>query len=325
MKETDPIGLRECPKFSVVLPVYNEEANLEELHRRLTDVLRGLGSYELIFVDDGSTDRSWELIVELAKRDQRVRGLRFSRNFGHHVALTAGLDAARGEYVVTMDADLQDRPEEIPNLYEKLREGYDSVFGIRLEKRFSWFKRLSSSAFNALIRLIAPTPHPINTNVFRIMNRRFVDAFREYREKNRFVTGIFADIGFRQAGVPVTHGARFAGTTKYSLRKMLRLALNGVTGFSKMPLKIPFWLAIVSALAFVGAAIVTLFTDIFSRSEASLLLVFLGFSVLHFLSLGILAAYIERIHAQALERPLYIIQETTVTPEVKDGTDTSAV
>ncbi len=303
------------PDFSVVLPVFNEEGNLREVHRRLTAVLSSLGTYEVIFVDDGSRDRSWDLIREIAASDPAVRGLRFSRNFGHHVALTAGLDAARGRFVVTMDADLQDRPEEIPNLYRKLREGYDSVFGVREVKRFSLFKRVTSALFNAVMRRLAPTPHPINTNVFRIMNRPFLDAFRRYREQERFITGLFAVLGFRQAGVVVVHGERFAGETKYDLRRMLRLAANGLMGFSRAPLKVPLWIGLATGAAFIACAAWAAVRALGGPGRVEgwlwVLLAVLGLSSLQSLALGIVAAYVERIHAQSLGRPLYLVQETT--------------
>ncbi len=302
------------PDFSVVLPVFNEEGNLREVHRRLATVLASMGTYEIVFVDDGSRDGSWDLICEIAASDRAVRGLRFSRNFGHHVALTAGMDAARGRFVVTMDADLQDRPEEIPNLYRKLCEGYDSVFGVREVKRFPWFKRVTSAAFNWLMQRLAPTPHPIHTNVFRIMNRPFADAFRRFRERERFVTGLFADLGFRQAGCVVVHGERFAGETKYDLRRMLRLAANGLMGFSRAPLKAPLWLGLATGAAFVacaawGAAWLCVGHGV--DGWLWVLLAVLGLSSLQFLALGVLAAYVERIHAQSLGRPLYLIQDTT--------------
>ncbi len=309
-----------APDFSVVLPVFNEEGNLREVHRRLTAVLPSLGTYEIVFVDDGSRDGSWGLIREIASGDPHVRGLRFSRNFGHHVALTAGLDAAQGRFVVTMDADLQDQPEEIPNLYQKLREGYDSVFGVREVKRFPWFKRASSALFNGVMRRLAPTPYPINTNVFRIMNRPFLDAFRRFRESDRFITGLFAVVGFRQAGVVVVHGERHAGKTKYDLRRMLRLAANGLLGFSRAPLKAPLWIGLATGAAFVACAAWTGAQGLGGAGVEGwvwVLLAVLGLSSLQSLALAVVAAYVERIHAQSLGRPLYLIQETT--PHLQTG------
>lgn len=302
------------PDVSVVLPVFNEEGNLREVHRRLTAVLPSLGTYEIVFVDDGSRDGSWDLIRAIAEADPAVRGLRFSRNFGHHIALTAGLDAARGRFVVTMDADLQDRPEEIPNLHRRLCEGYDSVFGVREVKRFSLFKRVTSALFNRVMTRLAPTPHPINTNVFRIMNRPFVDAVRRFRERDRFITGLFAVVGFRQAGVVVVHGERFAGETKYDLRRMLRLAANGLMGFSRAPLKAPLWLGLATGAAFVACAAWAAARGLGGTGVDGwlcVLLAVLGLSSLQSLALGLVAAYVERIHAHSLDRPLYLIQETT--------------
>ena len=303
-----------APEFSVVLPVFNEQGNLDELHRRLTEVLAPLGTYEILFVDDGSRDRSWETIRAIAAADPHAFGLRFSRNFGHHLALTAGLDAARGRYVVTMDADLQDRPEEIPNLYRKLSEGYDSVFGIRVRKRFPFHKRVTSYLFNAVMRRLAPTPHPIHTNVFRIMNRRFADAFRRFREHDRFITGLFAWQGFRQAGIEVIHGERFSGDTKYDLRRMIRLAANGVVGFSRLPLRIPAAIGVITGAASLigtGALLARFLAGRAPSGWALTLLAVLWLSTLQFLALGVLAAYVDRIHAQVQGRPLYLVAETT--------------
>ena len=205
-----PLGAVRAPFFSAVLPVFNEEGNLEELHRRLTEVFSGLGrTWEIIFVDDGSNDRSVEILRRLAREDPNVRALLFSRNFGHHIALTAGIDAALGEAVVIMDADLQDRPESIPDLFSKLEEGYDVVYAIRRGKKHSLFKRVTSKLFTAVMNRIVDD-FTIDTAIFRIARRPVVDTLKECREQARFVLGLFSWVGYEQVGVEVPHDERFA-------------------------------------------------------------------------------------------------------------------
>jgi polyisoprenyl-phosphate glycosyltransferase len=247
-----------APEISVVLPVYNEAANLDELHARLTAALTAIvPAWELIFVDDGSRDGSFEVLKLLHAKDPiHVSILRFSRNFGHHVALSAGLERARGRFTAIMDSDLQDRPEELPRLFAKILEGFDCVYGIRVSRRHSLLKRLSSRAFIAILNAMTRTDIPMTSSIFRVMSRRFVDSFNQLQERDRFVTGLMSWIGFAQTGLEVEHGARTRGETKYSLSKMLRLALDSVTSFSYRPLQMASLLGLTTAALSLVAIVV---------------------------------------------------------------------
>ena len=315
-----------APYFSVVLPVYNEEANLDELHARLTEVLEsGLScTYELIFVDDGSRDGSYKKLQELHARNPRVRVLRFARNFGHHLAITAGIDAARGEVVALMDSDLQDRPESLPILHDKLREGYDVVRAIRQGKKHSAFKRASSNLFNRLMNRLVHG-FEIDTAVFRIARRPVIDAVKQCREQARFILGLFSWVGFRQCGVEVPHGERFAGETKYSLFKMIRLAVTTITAFSRLPLQLASYLGFaVSGIAFaIGVWIVALKvlfdTAVPGWSSVMVAMLFLG--GVQLLCVGILGEYLGRVYGEVQARPLYIVAEELGGSGELDGGD----
>ena len=302
------------PYFSVVLPVYNEEANLEELHGRLVRVLESdlTCSYELIFVDDGSRDGSYQKLRELHAVNPRVRALRFARNFGHHLAITAGIDAARGEVVALMDSDLQDQPESLPALHEKLLEGYDVVRAIRKGKKHSAFKRVSSKLFNRLMNRLVQG-YEIDTAVFRLARRPVIDAVKQCREQARFILGLFSWVGFRQCGVEVSHGERFAGETKYSLFKMIRLALTTITAFSRLPLQLASYLGFaVSGVAFaIGVWIVArkvlLNTAVPGWTSVMVAMLFLG--GVQLLCVGILGEYLGRVYSEAQGRPLYVLAD----------------
>ena len=242
---------------SVVLPVYNEEGNLPELHRRLTTVLNSVGRpYEILFVDDGSTDRSTEILRTLYHEDPFVRVIELSRNFGHHLAITAGLDHADGDAVVLMDADLQDEPEAIPALLKKLDEGFDVVYGVRAERADPFLKRLTSRAFISVTSRMVQG-FDLNTGIFRVARRNVIDAVRSCRESNRFIVGLIRWAGFRQTGVSVRHGRRGAGKTKYNLSRQVRLAVNTLTAFTLLPLRLATYLGLVTSFAaVVGAGVI---------------------------------------------------------------------
>jgi dolichol-phosphate mannosyltransferase len=303
-------------RYSVVAPLYNEVENLEVLYARLRPVLDTLvnGRWELILVDDGSVDASWRVVTALHERDPRVQGLRFSRNFGQHTAVAAGLDHSRGARVVTMDSDLQDLPEELPKLAAKMDEGYDLVYAERMERQHSLPKRLASRGFMRLMQGLADLPHPITGAMYRMMSRRFVDELCRLRERHRLFTGLTAWLGFAQASVPVPHGARHAGRTKYDLRKMLHLAADTVTAFSAKPLYCIIYLgAAVSLLAALFAVSVVVrycVTGESTQGWASLMTAIIFFSGLILCSLGVIGQYVARILEESKERPMYIVAET---------------
>ncbi len=302
-------------EISVVVPVYNEEESVPELHRRLTDVLgRVAASYEIVLVDDGSRDRSWELIRELASKDSRVRGLSFSRNFGHQMAFTAGLDHVDGDAVVIMDADLQDPPEVIPELVARWREGYDVVFAVRAKREGETaFKLVTAAAFYRVLRRVTNVNIPVDTGDFRLMSRKAANAFRRLREHHRFTRGMVSWLGFKQVGVEYLRASRHAGETKYTMRKMLRLASDGLTSFSYLPLQLASWLGVaVSALA--GLA---LLAELVVKAAGSALgwmwigmtgLALLG--GLQLIALGLVGEYLGRVFDDVRGRPLYLVQET---------------
>ncbi|BCW93405.1 MAG: glycosyl transferase [Thermoanaerobaculum sp.] len=301
-------------ELSVVVPVFNEEENLPELYRRLTAVLgTAASSWEILFVDDGSRDRSWEIIRGLAENDPHVRGLRFSRNFGHQMAFAAGLDHARGQAVVIMDADLQDPPELIPQLLAKHREGYEVVYAVRTARHGeTFFKRLTAKLFYRLLARITSVHIPLDTGDFRLMGRRAVEAFRRLPERHRFTRGLVAWLGFPQTGVPYERAPRHAGTTKYPLRKMLRLALDAITSFSHVPLQLATWLGfIVSGFAFfyILVVIALKFAGISWPGYTSIMAAILFLGGVQLVMVGLLGEYVGRIYDEVKHRPLYLVAE----------------
>ncbi len=309
------------PTFSVVVPVYNEVESLPELYRRVRAVMDDLGEpWELVLVDDGSRDGSTDLIRQLRAQDpEHVRAVIFARNFGHQIAVTAGLDYARGQAVVVMDADLQDPPEVIPRLVEKWRQGYQVVYAVRqVREGETWFKRTTAALFYRLIRRITNVDIPLDTGDFRLMDRRVVEVLRRMRERHRFLRGMVAWVGFRQIGVPYKRAPRFAGETKYPLRKMLKFALDAITGFSYFPLQLATYMGFVSAgLAIVAIPIVAVarMTGIQAfYGQASTLIAVLFLGGVQLISLGILGEYVGRIYDQIKGRPLYVVAEAPDPP-----------
>jgi len=228
------------PTFSVVAPIYNELENIPELYQRVRDVMDRTGeTWELLLTDDGSTDGSTALIRKLAENDPRVRPVIFARNFGHQIAVTAGVDYSRGDAVIIIDADLQDPPEVILDLIEKWREGYEVVYAVREERQGeSWFKRTTAALFYRLIYRITDVKIPLDTGDFRLMDVKVVKVMQHMREKHRFLRGMSAWVGYKQVGVPYKRQPRFAGETKYPFSKMVKLALNAITSFSYFPLQV---------------------------------------------------------------------------------------
>ncbi|NLD99824.1 MAG: glycosyltransferase family 2 protein [Fibrobacter sp.] len=307
--------MAEKPLFSVIVPVYNENDCIQEMYKRVSTVMNSTGEpWELVVVDDGSRDGSTELIRELSKIQKNVRPVIFARNFGHQIAVTAGLDYAQGQAVIIIDADLQDPPEVILELIGKWREGYQVVYAIQEEREGeSWFKTATASFFYRLISKITDVNIPLDTGDFRLMDRKVVSVLNSMREKHRFLRGMSAWVGFKSIGVKYKRAARFAGETKYPLKKMVLLALNAITGFSYFPLQLATYVGFIAA----GISIVIIPIVIFMRlvgsqaffGQASTLLAVLFLGGVQLICLGILGEYIGRIYDEVKGRPLYIVSE----------------
>lgn len=303
------------PTITIITPIYNESNCLIVLYQRICEVMdASQESWELILVDDGSQDGSTEIIRQLASRDRRVRPLVFARNFGHQIAVTAGLDYSRGKAVVIIDADLQDPPEVILDMIAKWQEGYHVVYGVRTEREGeTWFKEFTASLFYRLIFRITDVRIPLDTGDFRLLDRQVVNVLKQMRERHRFLRGMSAWVGFRQTGVTYRRAARFAGETHYPFRKMFVLALNAITGFSYFPLQVATYLGFFSA----GLSILVIPVVILMRlagtqaflGQASTLLAVLFLGGVQLISLGILGEYIGRIYDEVKGRPLYIVSE----------------
>ena len=299
---------------SIIAPIYNELDNIPELYRRVREVMDATGeSWELILVDDGSTDGSTERILSLAEEDVRIRPVIFARNFGHQIAVTAGLDYSRGDAVVIIDADLQDPPELIPELMAKWREGYEVVYAVRTEREGeTWYKKTTAALFYRLIYRITDVKIPLDTGDFRLMDRKVVEIMNQMRERHRFLRGMSAWVGFRQIGVPYKRAARFSGETKYPFKKMLRLALNAITGFSYFPLQLATYFGFFSAgLAILAIPVVIVLRLTGSRAffgQATTLIAVLFLGGVQLISLGVLGEYIGRIYDEVKGRPLYILR-----------------
>ncbi len=307
---------KERPRISIVAPAYNEEEVLPEFYRRVRDVMDHLGEpWELILINDGSQDNTLAVMRELHAKDPRVKIISFSRNFGHQLAITAGLDYARGDAVVIIDADLQDPPEVIPELVEKWREGYDVVYAIRKERHGeSWFKEWTAKLFYRLIYRITDVDIPKDTGDFRLMDRKVVNVLRTMRERSRFMRGLSVWVGFKQTGVYYVREPRFAGETKYPLRKMIKFALDAITSFSYVPLQLAtyfgFAIAGLSLLGMIIAVYLRLSTGRALLGQATTLVTVLFLGGIQLIFLGIIGEYLGRIYDEVKARPLYIVAET---------------
>ncbi|MCB9110893.1 MAG: glycosyltransferase family 2 protein [Anaerolineales bacterium] len=301
--------------YSIVVPVFNEIESLPEMYRRVKEVMDANGEpWELIIVDDGSTDGSTDKIMELAKADKTIRPVIFARNFGHQIAITAGWDYARGDAVVIIDADLQDPPEVILDLAQKWKEGYEVVYAVRGEREGeSWFKLWTASLFYRLIYRITDVKIPVDTGDFRLMDRKVVNVLKQMKERHRFPRGMSAWVGFKQVGVTYNRAARHAGVTKYPFKKMLRLATNAITGFSYFPLQVATFFGFVSAgisiLAIPVVAVLRLAGSHFFEGQTTTLISVLFLGGVQLISLGILGEYVGRLYDEAKGRPLYIVRE----------------
>lgn len=313
------------PVLSLVVPIYNEEATIPELDRRLEAFFAALGgpvgeSWEVIFVNDGSQDRSLELLRELAAKERRYRVLSFARNFGHQMAITAGLDRAQGGAVVVMDADLQDPPEVVNAMIDRWREGFDVVYGVRSRRLGeTWFKRLTAAAFYRLLRaMLGGVSVPADAGDFRLMSRPVVLTLRALREQHRFVRGMVAWVGFRQTAVIYERPARFAGETKYPFGKMVRFAIDGITSFSVVPLRIATWLGVAAAGVALLGGIWAFYEKLYGGGVVPgwttiMILVGMGSSA-QLLMTGILGEYVGRIYEEVKRRPLFVVSEEINLP-----------
>ena len=304
------------PEISIVVPLYNEEGNVDELLRRIYAIaasLAGTPDFEVVLVNDGSRDRTLELARSALDRYPGLVVVSLSRNFGHQIAATAGLDTARGEAVVLMDGDLQDPPELIADFVAKWREGYDVVYATRKQRKGeSRFKVFTASLFYRVIKRLTNVSIPVDTGDFRLMSRRVVDALGRTRERNRFLRGLVSWVGFRQTGVEYVRDARHSGTTKYPFSKMLRFAIDGITSFSEIPLRFATYLGfITSGVAFVFALtvlVLKLFLNKdFVAGYPSLIVSIMFLGGVQLITIGILGEYVGRIYDEIKQRPLYLV------------------
>ena len=302
--------------LSVIIPCYNEEAVIYETHKRLVDVLQGLPDFalELVYVDDGSHDRTLSLLRQIQFDDERVRVVSFSRNFGHQVAVSAGLEHASGDVVVLIDADLQDPPEVIPAMIECWRGGADVAYGVRHEREGETaFKRWTAKMFYRVIKRLSDVPIPVDTGDFRLMDRKVVDALLAMPERDRFIRGMVAWIGFRQEPVPYKRAARFAGTTKYPLKKMVRFATDGILSFSLVPLRLAIGLGFaasaISVLGILYALVLRIFTQIWVTGWTLGFIAMLFLGGVQMILLGIVGEYLGRVYGETKRRPLYLTKE----------------
>ena len=313
---SEPPARRGRAVLSVVVPCFDEQEVVDRTHRRLVEVLETArdADFELVYVDDGSRDATLAILRRLQQADPRVRVISLSRNFGHQYAVTAGLDHASGDAVCVIDADLQDPPEVILQMLERWREGVDVAYGLRTERDGeSAFKLWTAKAFYRTINRLSDTPIPLDTGDFRLMDRKAVDALRAMPERDRFVRGLVAWAGFRQEAVPYRRAARFAGTTKYPLRRMLRFATDGILSFSTAPLRLAIYVglaaAVIALLGIVYALAMRLVTQHWVTGWTLLFIATLFIGGAQLMFMGVIGEYVGRIYGEIKRRPLYLVDE----------------
>ena len=308
--------------LSVVVPCFNERETLPELHRRVSEVCRACvgRNYELVLVNDGSTDGTWDLLAFLAARDPHVVAVNLSRNHGHQLALSAGLHLCRGERVFILDCDLQDPPELLGAMMARMDDGCDVVYGQRTRREGETaFKKASAHLFYRLLGRLADVDIPPDTGDFRLMSRRAVDQLNAMPEQHRFIRGMVSWMGLRQEPLPYERAARFAGETKYPLGKMIRFAVDAITGFSIRPLRLATWLGLFFSLASMVLMTYVLIAYLFGQTIngwTSLTLIILMVSAVQFILMGVLGEYVGRLYVEAKKRPLFIVQEVLASPEL---------
>ncbi len=308
---------------SVVVPLYNEEEVLLETYKRLKKVMDSINEpYEIIFVNDGSRDKTAVMAYELCSKDKTIKLIDFARNFGHQTAITAGMDYSEGKAVVVIDADLQDPPELIPKMLEKWREGYDVVYGKRVERKGeTLFKKLTAKIFYRFLRRMTDVDIPVDTGDFRLIDRKVCEALKLVNERSRYIRGIISWLGFKQIGIEFNRDKRFAGETKYPLKKMLKFAFDAITSFSYKPLKLASYfgmlLSMLSFLYLLVVLYIRLFTELSQPGWASTIAINLFFNGITLIILGIIGEYVGRIYDEAKGRPLYIVRQTKNFSEEK--------
>ena len=311
----DNLGITKLRLLSVVVPVYNESAVLDAFYARATAAFSNIPGfdYEIVFVDDGSADASFRQLTDFARRDPRIRIVKFSRNFGHQIAITAGVDHTKGDCVVVIDADLQDPPEVVGRMIDQWRAGYDVVYGVRETRDGESTMKLATAAlFYRLLTRLTSFEIPTDVGDFRLMSRRAVVELSRLREKDRFVRGLVSWIGFKQTGVTYQRDKRAAGETKYPYRKMIRFALDGITSFSTMPLRIATWTGYVSALLAILYLVYVLIMRMLGHTVegwATIMVAMLFLGSVQLICLGILGEYLGRVFNEVKPRPMYVIEE----------------
>jgi dolichol-phosphate mannosyltransferase len=308
----------DAPLVSVVAPVFNEEEGIAEFYERTTKAMEAISPpvrHELVFVNDGSSDGSLDVLRKIAASDRRARVVDLSRNFGHQLAITSGIDNAEGDAVVVIDADLQDPPEVIAEMIQRWRDGFKVVYGVRTERAGeNRFKLWTAKKFYRTLNRLSDTPLPVDSGDFRLLDRQVVDALCQLREENRYIRGMVSWIGFSQTAVEYARDPRYAGETKYTLRKMVRFAVDGITSFSEKPLRVSIQVGIITCfIALVLASIIVvgkvLEPDSALPGYASLMVVVLFFGGVQLLSIGLLGEYVGRIYRESKGRPLYFVAE----------------
>jgi len=313
--------MKNKPTYTIIAPIYNEIENIPLLYTRVCEVMAQTGEpWEFVMVDDGSSDGSTEAILELKAQDEKVKPVIFARNFGHQIAVTAGLDYSSGEAVIIIDADLQDPPEVILDLIKKWKEGFEVVYAVRSKREGeTWFKLFTAAAFYRLIQRITDVNIPMDTGDFRLLDRKVVQVLNGMREKHRFLRGMSVWVGFKQTGVEYERAERFAGETKYPLKKMIRFASDAITGFSYFPLQLAMYLGFIAA----GISIISILVVIVLRltgsqaffGQATTLIAVLFLGGVQLISIGLLGEYIGRLYDEAKGRPLYITRENLEVEE----------
>lgn len=302
--------------ISIVTPAYRCSESLKELHRRLVLELEKItDKFEIIMVNDGSPDNDWGIICEIAEIDKRVKGINLSRNFGHQIAVTAGMDMAEGDVIVIMDADLQDPPEVVAEMVEKYKEGYHVVYAVRKERRNeTFFKKTTAKLFYRLLRKMSDVKIPVDTGDFRLISKDVNNVLKKMKENNRYIRGLVSWAGFPQIGIEYVREGRYAGTTQYTLRKLMKFSIDGLTSFSTKPLEMATFMGFtMSTIAFIYAVYVLVARVLFGADIpagwATLTILVLLVGGIQMIMLGVVGEYIGRIYDEAKGRPLYIIKE----------------